>query len=316
MTIKVMRAANYDPKKIKFPVWAEPKIDGVRGVNNDGQLTARTLKRFKNVFTTGFYSRSEYAGLDGELAANDEKHPDLCRLTTSALTTIEGTPFTLWHIFDYVTEFSRKLPYRERYNLMRNYVQSLKANGQGGHLRIVPYIECKDFDHLMVVHHSYVEQGYEGTCFYGPDVAHKEGKSSPTHNGVLRIKDFVDTEAIVLSIAEGETNLNEAQINELGRTYRTSHKENKVPNGMVGSMTCKALEDVFDFSGKKLALAKDEIFTVAPGKMTEEEKKHFFKHPDQLINKIIKVKFFPHGVKDKPRFANYQMIRPLEDVFD
>lgn len=315
MTIKVMRAANYDPAKFKGPVWAQPKIDGARGCHTSGSFTARTLKKFKNKYTTALYSQSEYAGFDGEIAAEHDRHPDLCRLTTSALNTIEGQPFTLWHVFDYVTEDTRRLPYFERYRIMCERVKLMQAQGKCGYLRIVPYVVCNNLEELMAVHQKYMDMGYEGTCFYGPNVTHKEGKSSPTHNGVLRIKDFIDSEAKVLSIEEGDTNLNEAQINELGNTYRTSHKENKIPNGMVGCLICEQLKDEYDLArGKQLVIKKGDIIRVSPGKMTHDERVYYFNNPDKIVGQTIKHKFFPKGIKDKPRFSNYQMIRPEEDV--
>lgn len=315
MIIKPMRAANYLPKKVKFPVWAEPKIDGVRGYNPEGTMLSRTLKKFANRYTTNFYSYPEYIGFDGELAAADERDEDLCRKTTSALTSIDGSPFTLWHIFDYVTEVTRKWPYRDRYALAEEKIQTLQRQGLCGHLRLVPYEVCNNMEELMAAHLKFKLLGYEGTCFYGPSVAHKEGKSSPTHNGVLRIKDFVDTEAEVIGLEEGEENLNPSQTNELGRSFRTSHQENKIPNGMVGTIIARQCEDVFDpLDETKLLIPKGQEIRVSPGKMTHAEREHYMKHPEQLIGKIIKHKFFPHGIKDKPRFSNYQCIRMKEDL--
>jgi DNA ligase-1 len=315
MIIKPMRAANYIPAKIKFPVWAEPKVDGVRGHNPEGTLLSRTLKQFKNRYTTDFYSAPEYIGFDGEFAAEAETHPDLCRLTSQALRTVEGKPFTLWHIFDHVTEKTRKWPYRDRYFFADDRLRTLQSEGLCGHLRLISYTVCENLEELMAAHHRHMLLGYEGTCFYGPHVAHKEGKSSPTHNGVLRIKDFVDTEAEVLELEEGEENLNEAQTNELGRSYRTSHKENKIPNGMVGTLICRQLTDVFDpMDETKLLIPKGQIIRVSPGKMTHEERAFYMKHPEKIIKQIIKHKFFPHGIKDKPRFSNYQCIRMKEDL--
>jgi hypothetical protein len=314
VTIKPMRAENYDPNKIKFPVWEEPKIDGFRGYNPDGLLLARTLKKHANRYVTAFFSKPEYKGFDGELAAQHETHPDLCRLTTSALNTEAGEPFVLWHIFDYVTEETRRMPYWQRYTIMADRIREFQSKGMCGQLRIVPYRVCNNLEELMQAHQENMEAGYEGTCFYGPDVAHKEGKSSPRHNGVLRIKDFIDTEALVLGLVEGEKNLNEATINELGRQVRSSHQENKVPNGMVGSLQCQALEDVRDLYSGKLLLEKDQKFICSPGAMTEDEKIDFFCNPHKIVNHIIKLKFFPKGVKDKPRFPNYMMIRPKVDI--
>lgn len=310
--IKPMRAENADLTKVRFPVWVEPKIDGVRGYNPEGTLLARTLKQHKNRYTTEFYSKSEYIGFDGELAAESETHPALCRITSSAVSTIAGTPFTLWHIFDFVTQETRTWPYRERYQYAKMKIGSLQQQGLCGHLRMVPYEVANNLDELMAIHQKYVDAGYEGSCYYGPDVTHKEGKSSPRHNGVLRIKDFIEEEALVIGITEGETNLNEAQTNELGRTFRSSHQENKVPNGMVGSLQCRLLKDVV-YMGEVI-LRKDQEINVGPGTMLEDEKRYYLAHPETIMLHVIKYKFFPKGVKDKPRFPQFQAIRSPEDM--
>ena len=316
--IKAMRAADFNPAKadkIRFPVFAEPKIDGVRGLNMSGIITARTMKKFANKHVTHFFSGEEYVGFDGEFAAEKETHPDLCRLTTSALNTIEGQPFLLWHIFDFVTEETRHMSYRMRHAFGTRRLKELQAAGKCGHLRMVQYRVCNNLQELMAYHEENMELGYEGTCFYDPEVTHKEGKSSPTHKGVLRIKDFIDGEAVVLSVAEGETNNNEAQINELGRQFRSSHKENKSSNGQVGSLECRCLADIYDpYDETKLLIKKDQIITVSPGKMTEAERIDFFRNQKKIVGKIIKFKFFPKGIKDKPRFPVYLMIRPENDV--
>lgn len=314
--IKVMRAENAVLEKIpRWPVWAEPKIDGVRGYNPQGTLLARTLKQHGNRYTTDFYSKMEFIGFDGELAAQDEKHPDLCRLTTSAVGRHEGEPYTLWHLFDYVTPYTVGLSYRKRRHLLYDRYDQMKYMGLSNNLRIVPYTVCNNLEELLDAHTRHMLLGYEGTCYYDPEVTHKEGKSSPRHGGVLRIKDFVDAEVIVTAIEEGRHNMNEKQINELGRSFRSSHQDNQIPNGMVGNMTCRALCDVFDLHDKKkLLVAKDQIFTIAPGKMTDVEAADFLKNPHKIIGLPSKIKFFPKGMKDAPRFPQWQCLRSPEDM--
>jgi len=313
--IKPMRAENADLKKIKrWPVWVFPKVDGVRGYNPQGTLLSRPLKRHRNAYTTNYFSREEYAGFDGELAAEHECHPRLCHLTQSAVSTAEGTPFVLWHLFDYVTPESRTLPYSERYKMLTKQVYDLKLMGLADRLRVLSYVICDNVEQVLAAHTKNMELGYEGSCYYDPTVTHKEGKSSPTHGGVLRIKDFIDFEAEVLEVQEGRTNLNEAQVNELGRQFRSSHQENMVPNGMVGTLVCKALKDVVDpYDKKKILIAKDQIFNCSPGKMTDDEAVMFLKHPELIVGKPSTVKFFPKGMKDAPRFPQWQCIRATGD---
>lgn len=314
--MKPMLAADWEQGKVRFPVMGQPKIDGVRGKNSHGGLTGRSLKLFKNRYTTDFYSHDFFKGFDGELAAERETHPDLCRLTTSAVGTIEGKPFTLWWLFDYIHENNMADTYAERYAQMVERVQQLQAPltymPWAGHLRIVPFKLITCMEELLAYDDENLDAGYEGTIIRDPLGKHKQGRSTVREGGLLRIKRFIESEAEVLELVEGQRNQNEAQINELGQQFRSSHQENMVPNGLVGSMTCRALADVMDQG--RVVISKGQIITVSPGNMPHYQRADYFIYPEQLVGKTIKFKFFPKGIKDKPRFPTFVTIRDAADM--
>lgn len=167
MILKPHLALNYVEDKLKFPLGAQPKIDGVRGLNMDGTLTGRSLKMHRNLYTTAFFSKPEYTGFDGELAAAHETDPKLCRLTSSAASTKDGTPFMLWHVFDYLVEHTIKLAYKDRYVALQCHLHELQAKGLCGHLRVVPMQICKNLEELLYWDTLWLEQGYEGTIIRG-----------------------------------------------------------------------------------------------------------------------------------------------------
>lgn len=314
--MKPMLAEDFIESKLVFPLIAQPKIDGVRALNIDGQFKGRSLKPFGNRYTTEFYSKPYLAGLDGELAAAHECDPALCRKTTSAVTTHEGQPFTLWWLFDYVCDFTLGMPYEERYAALCEKIVMLEqlegSNYVAQHLRRVPYHVCDDLKSLLALEDMWLEMGYEGTIIRNPNGRHKQGRSTVREGGLLRIKRFIDAEAEVYELEEGETNLNEATINLLGKTERSSHQENKVPNGMLGNMQCKVLKDVV-YMGKVIMQAGMKI-TVSPGNMDHKMRKHYWDHPEELVGKIITYKFFPKGIKDKPRFPTFKNVRDSVDM--
>lgn len=297
-------------------VGVQPKIDGVRGLSTGGAFTGRSLKAHENRYTTAFFSRPEYADLDGELAAEHECNPDLCRITSSACSTHEGQPYMLWHVFDYLPAGTALLDadYKTRYAALKFHVAQLQARSLAMNLRVVPMHVVKSMEELLHWDNLWLSMGYEGTIVRGLDKKHKQGRSSPTQLGLLRIKRFIDFECVVTKIVEGEQNDNEAQVNELGNTFRSTHQENMVPNGMVGSMDGYVLKDVLDPNTKKLLLFKGQIVTVSPGRMTHDMRKHYFANPHELLNHIVKSQFFPKGLKDKPRFPTYQSHRAHADI--
>lgn len=303
MNYKPMKASDWNEKKVKLPVFIQPKVDGVRSVylNNKG-VTGRSLKSHGNRYVTKAYSDTVFMGLDGEMAAEKETHPALCRLTTSALSTHEGEPYILWWLFDYITPKTIALPYSERYKWLTDRYWEIHAmqHHLAANLRIMPSYHCKDMDELLYYDAKFNDDGFEGSCLRRPDGLYKEGYSTVTEGGLLRIKRFVDKDAIVVSIQEGQRNENTATIAPSGYTERSTHKENMVPNGMVGALDCIDIET-------------QKPITVSAGSMDHDDRKRFFQNPHLIVGQTIKYKTFPKGVKDKPRFPTFQCIRSASD---
>ena len=141
--------------------------------------------------------------------------------------------------------------------------------------------------------------GLEGLILRQPDGMYKNGRS--TLKGTNLLPQKVIKKAIILSVIEAETNNNEKVVNELGYSARSSHKEGREGNGMVGSFVCVDVE-----SGS--------IITVGAGKLSHEERKDLF--VAQPVGSIIKYRSFDIGVKDKPRFPRFYSFRALEDLDD
>lgn len=303
--MKPMLASDWDENKVRFPVIAQPKIDGVRGLNLHGNLTGRSLKVHANNFTTAMFSGEAFIGFDGELAAERETHPALCRLTTSALNTIGGEPFLLWWLFDYLTPQTLNLAYLDRLYALTERIRELqRPNGLYAgcyRLRAIPWELINNRDELEAFDASNLEAGYEGTCIRDPNGRYKQGRSTVREGGLLRIKRFIEEDAVVKAIVEGRSNQNEAKINELGLTERSTHQENMIPNGMVGALEC-------------IDVKTQKMITVSAGCMSHDQRRHYFLNQHELINQTIKYKTFPIGVKDKPRMPTFQCIRAPNDM--
>lgn len=309
--MKPMLATDADESKLRYPLYVQPKIDGVRALNLFGRLTGRSLKEHKNRAVTARFSHSKYIGLDGEMAIDDVPYTDeaLCRLTTSALSTITGRSNVDWWVFDFITQDTKNLPYRERFRLLQERVKEIGDP----YVQVVPCWEISSHAELVAADEYFLEQGFEGTITRDPAGMYKFGRSTTREQGLLRIKRFVEEEAAVIGMTEGQHNANEAKTNELGQTERSTHQENMIPNGMIGNLICKALKDVVDHNGTKLISCGQEI-TVAAGCMTHDQRVHYFANPGDILDKVIKFKFFPKGIKDKPRFPTFQSFRMESDM--
>lgn len=304
-------------KMTNWPYLIMPKIDGVRGLNINGNFTGRSLKPFDNVFVTQRFSGEHLMGLDGELAFGDWQSESLCRDTTGFTGRVHekpGKPITGdidWWIFDYFGGGYTSKPYAERLMAAQSIVDALQADGFS-YIKMVPSVlvyneeEYRDLDSL------YLEQGFEGSIGRDPTAIYKEGRATVTKNNYLRLKQFIDFEVEIVGIVEAMENTNEAKINELGHTERSSAQAGKVPKGMIGMLKGRVLKDVVH-DGKLIA-AKDQIIDIGPGKMLHELRVFWFLNQALLLSKIATVKVFPKGMKDKPRFAVFKHLRAEVDM--
>ena len=161
---------------------------------------------------------------------------------------------------------------------------------------------------------KYLDQGYEGVIVRDPNEKYKYGRCGKTHMGVWRVKRCIDAELLIEEIVEGSKNCNELETDLLGNAKRSTHKENMRPNGQVGTLRGTLIADVVDPNTGKVILLEGTKIDVSPGNMTEEQCKYFFVHQDELLNKIGKFKLFPKGVKNKPRFPQFQGLRNSNDM--
>lgn len=314
--MKPMLASDWAEDKVKLPVIAQPKIDGVRGLNMTGVLTGRSLKQHANKHVTQLFSHPDIVGFDGEFAAEIETHSNLCSLTTSALSTIEGEPYVLLWVFDYITDETVNLPYQERYEIMNILVHKYlvqQQNEPGNRLRVVPSVLCRTMEDLLTTDDMFLDMGFEGTIIRDPHGKHKQGRSTVREGGLLRIKRFIDAEFEITEVVEGVTNTNDAQQNELGQQFRSTHQENMVPNGMVGALMGTLIKDVIARDGAIL-FKKGDTVKVGAGKLSHNDRIKFFREQSLILGRIGKFQLFPKGIKDKPRFPTFQCFRSKIDM--
>lgn len=297
-------ACDADLTKTKYPVMVFPKVDGVRGMHVLGHLTGRSLKKHESKHITALYSHPLFAGFDGEFTSgliHENNTENLCSRTSGDMARHEGAPEMSWGLFDYLTDEVIDLPYITRmFKLQdfyaRHYLALIEYN-----IYLIPYTICHTQAEVEALYEKYLEEGFEGVVLRDPNGMHKNGRATAKSGAYGRLKPQSDKEARVIRIVEAMHNLNEAKINELGHTERSSHKENKVGAGRVGMFQCIDLETGMDID-------------VGPGKMKHDEAKHYWENPNEIVDHIIKYRSMDTGVKDKPRFARFMSVRSRVDM--
>lgn len=302
MIIKPHLACDADTVKLKLPLWGFRKLDGVRMLNLDGKATGRSLKAHGNLHVTAKYSNEYCLGFDGEVTFGDIRSDSLCRDTTSVMSRISGEPEVEWHLFDWVhPDHIEDLPYCTRYNELLAHQQTNPEWFANNSIFIIPYRVLKTVEEVEAYYEESIELGFEGIILRDPMAKHKSGRATVKEGAYLRMKPQSDKEAKVIRLVEAMENLNEKKVNELGRTERSSHQENKVGKGMVGMLVCIDNETGIEID-------------VGAGKMTHEERTHYWNNPDEMVGQFIKYRSMDKGVKDKPRFARYICKRTESDM--
>ncbi len=313
MSLKPALAADVNLATLKFPCWGMPKIDGVRAWNPNGKLVGRSMDPFKGYGITEYFSVPQFQYLDGEMTAGAVPNsPDqLCHASTSAMGKFKDVTEMAdvhWWLFDYVAQPGWE--YWRRYAKLQDVLKTL----QHPRLHLVPYVVVESMAQAQALIEEHLDNDYEGTIFRNHNASHKEGR--PSVDGaqqLLRQKPWVDSEALVTGI-EGDRNENEAKVNTLGRTERSSAKAGKVPNGMVGTLQATLLEDIGSpFTGKPL-FKKGLPINISQGKMTAVQRKYYFEHPEEIVGHVVKFQHFAHGTLDLPRMAGYLSHRLAEDM--
>lgn len=301
---------------IRFPVLASPKIDGVRAANVRGDLLSRSLKLIPNKYTQAVLGIRELHGLDGELTVGDPTHANVMQNTTSGVMSLDKIPAFTYHVFDYwdddLAGFSERLR-RAQFkvdDLRANWVKIATANKIEAITSMPLAAECPihlvehqiihNLDELNAYEAEMLDEGWEGVMIRDPNGRYKYGRSTAKEAGLLKIKRFNDAEAIIIGFEEEQFNGNEATTNELGRTKRSSHKAGKTGKDTLGAFIVRDVETGIEFN-------------IGTG-LTDELAKIVWQDRAGWMNKVVKYKYFAHGVKEAPRHPVYVGVRDPRDM--
>jgi len=299
MNLKPMLAAKATDEQIQklfdtnIVMIGSPKLDGIRCTIQNGQAYSRSLKLIRNKHVQNELSaRIDHSleGLDGELIVGSPTAHDVYRKTTSNVMRESGKPdFTTKNYRQRLTKLQAQAKLWEKSRIFRTIpIQVLEA------------IDLEGMGQLRIYEKACLYAGFEGIILRDGSSKYKHGRSTAKEGELIKVKRFEDGEAGILAVEEQMHNGNEATTNELGRTQRSSHKENKVPMGTLGALICKDSVTGIQFS-------------IGTG-FTDEVRQQLWWSRDRLIGQIVKYKSFKIGVKDAPRHPVFLGIRDEMDI--
>lgn len=191
-----MLAKTFDKgKHLSFPLYIQPKIDGLRCLAQwDGtgvRLYSRTGCAFQGLHAirhelTPFFQKDDCCVVDGELYSNDIPFEELsgyCRRQKD----LSEDKEIFYHVFDIITP----LPFHERIK---------KTPQETGHVRLVPTYEINTMGEVEDNLNKFIAQGYEGIILRNRDGMYRTGHRSWD---LQKYKLFQEEEFIITGYTEG-----------------------------------------------------------------------------------------------------------------
>lgn len=287
MTFKPLLAATIeDVQTLSYPLLASPKLDGIRTVVIDGVVLSRKLKPIPNRHVQAVFGKEEFNGMDGELICGDPWSPDAFRKTTSGVMSFRGNPEGLvFHLFD-------------NFLVPGGFSKRLEEAFPRAHGRMFPVVHklVNGPTQLTAYEEECLDRGYEGVMLRDPHGPYKHGRSTLREGTLMKLKRFSDDEAMVIAVEEQLQNTNEQTRDALGKAKRSNHQAGMVGKGTLGSLRVRGVTGPYE----------GVEFSVGSG-MSDSLRAAFWERPP--IGEVIRVKYFPSGSKDAPRFPVFGGIR-------
>jgi DNA ligase-1 len=268
-----------DPKKLKFPLIASPKLDGIRCIVRNGMPLTRRGHPIPNR-----YIRKKLSGLllsfDGELMVPDGDFNDV----QHAVMTEEGEPDFIYYVFDTPNE---SLRYLMRLQVLNNC--ELPDNTEVLETHIV-----KSYDEVLAYHEDCINRGAEGVILRSKLGIYKYGRSTEKEGIMVKVKRFHDDEATVVGVTELFYTNKKKPENIPNYEGRKVSETGRISKNQIASLQCQY---------------KDVFFSLGTG-FTEAQREELWAMGQDLIGKRVTFKYQELSkMRRVPRFPVFKAIR-------
>jgi len=267
--------------QVKYPCFIQPKLDGIRCVAINGQAYSRKMKLIPNQFIQDTFKKLNLHGLDGELMV----HGDFNKVQ-SAVMSEDGEPDFYYVIYD---KWDCEKIYDHRLAEAEDFVRSYCSDK----VHLVDYYVAEDALIASARLEQFIRDGFEGAMLRSFTSPYKQGRSTFKEGYLLKLKKFLDDEAVVIGFEERLHNTNEQERDERGYAKRSSKKE-----GMVGANTL----------GSLIVKWRDIEFGVGSG-FNDAQRKEIWENKGQYLGKLVTFKFQELSAKGVPRFPTFKWWR-------
>lgn len=297
---KPLLSPNDDPLKssdfftrLKFPYLGSPKLDGIRCIVKEGLAFSRSGKILPSQQVQEELTSIDHT--DGEIIVGDPTDFGVYNRTQSHVMAFDKPADISLYVFDYTHPDVLNNPFYDR--LERASVQ-VKEN-RNRQIKFLHHQHLADLDELLAYESFCLEEGYEGIMIRSLLGRYKNGRATVKDDIIFKLKRFNDVEGSIVGFVEQMTNQNEATVDDLGYTERSTAKAGMVPAGTLG---------------KFLVDSEWGVLEVGCGVFTHLERSIIWQRREEFLGKLLKYRFFGHGMKDKPRFPRAVGLRDRIDL--
>jgi len=199
-----MLAKSYDDYKddIDYPIYSQPKLDGIRCVVDMLGMRTRNGKEIKSAphifeeLKSIVEKYPAFTGFDGELYNHDLKHNfnKICSLVKKLKPTTEDLDESKKTVQYWIYDWTdNKMSFKDRTRHLSNLVK------ESAHIKLVPTEVIQNKEELDKYYEQYVNDGYEGQMIRVSDSMYEEKRTK----NLLKRKEFLTEEFEIIGIEEG-----------------------------------------------------------------------------------------------------------------
>jgi len=182
-----MLASKINWSKIRYPYFASPKLDGIRGVCINGKMLSRTGKPIKGVEHIEEVVKKLDINLDGELLIPGQHF----QTSSGKLRSNNSSPDAKYYVFDTP---DTSLPFSKRLDI----IAGLK--GLSKYIKVVKHKVVTSSEEIHGFYNTCLNKGLEGLVLKEPDHYYKHSRSSLW----MKMKEAHTIEGRVVDFKEGK----------------------------------------------------------------------------------------------------------------
>lgn len=273
-------------QKLRYPVIATRKVDGVRGLRFNHTLLSRSLKKIPNKVIQEMATILP-GGFDVEICNDSLPYNENESIIMSE--EHEHSALMQFHVLDWYVEGGYLSRLQDIAIAMIDLPQS--------HVRFDNGVWCVNADQLMRYFLLVEVEDGEGICFRTPDSLYvqkksKENRSTLIEQTLVKLSRFIREEAIIVGFEEQMCNTNPDGFDAFGKIKRSKAIGGMKGKGTLGALVCSIGADVC--TGRLCEIR------IATG-LTDQQRYNIWTHKKDFFGKTIVFKHKPYGKKNKPR---------------